>query len=178
MLCMYRTQRQHMPAVLYRTHAQCFLSFLTKFNWNTTLQAHERLRHQVEIRLRLTIGVETILRAYSQAFVCFLTFHYCSVLAPPTAALCQLHIFTDLYFYCLYTNVESALSAVCCVSRYSRSCCCCCDGSLETWKIVILTYAKFKSRTFSVLDLTLSGVANVTTEINWTGYKDSVRTAK
>jgi hypothetical protein len=193
MLCIYRTQQQHMPAVLYRTHALCFLSFLTKVNWNATFQSHERLRHQVEIFWRLTIGVGTILRVYSQVCGWFLTLHYCSVVAPsatalcqlhycsvvaPSAtALCQLHTSAYLYFCCLYTNVDWALSAVCCVSRCSRSCCCC-DGSLETWKIVILTCAKFKSRTFSVLDLALSSVANVTTEINWTAYKDAVRTAQ
>jgi hypothetical protein len=80
MLCsvrIYRTHsspcsRAHLPAVLYRTHAPCFLA---------TLQSHEHLRHQVEILIRLAIGVDALLTVYCQICVWFLTLQYCIVVA-------------------------------------------------------------------------------------------------
>ena len=102
-----------MPLSWYRTHALCVLLFLTKSNLNATFQSHERLRHQVEILLRLTTGVETLLRAYSQTFVWFLTFYYCSAVAPCATALSVTHIYWFIFLLLVY---ERRVSSVLCQS--------------------------------------------------------------
>jgi hypothetical protein len=168
MLCIYGTQQQHMHTSCCVVPQACAVLLIVPYK--IQLQSHEHLRHQVEILIRLTTGVETLLRAFLVSNLTLLQCCGARTLSDSTVSVTR--ILTYLYYCCLCMNVKSALSALCCRS------CCCYDGNLEHWTIVILTPAKFKSRTFSVLDLAFSSVSKVTTEVNWTAYKDPVRTAQ